>query len=393
MGRPQSGKVKMEFRKATIALLAAAMTFAAPAASRIRLIYGKGWNRASEDLKKMLESAKFKAACKGKYTTEFVDWQTGNGPDGGLGSLKIPCIFVVDEKNRCYFVFENVPYDYPGENLLRALDGINARRAKIEAEGMNTADQCGKLLQSMEKFVGGPKRVISKGFYSDVFDKLVQLDPGDKEGWIRHFKMGDGIELVIKANEFREKKDMAGGERFIESEMKKPIKHLTTEQRQGLLMAKFALYREEPSKNEEMMKILRTVAEYDEDTFWGTCALGWLNWKGQPILSTYWGWHKGDFKGPQFNTTVKYGVKHSFRKPGEYEIKFEPTEGNITVSSVTLMIGDEEVTTLKKEPFTVKVDRRNAGRINRLVVKGTTGSDSEGKINIHRRVLKPRKEK
>ena len=185
----------------------------------------------------------------------------------------------------------------------------------------------------------------------------------------------------------------AKGEEFIDAEFKKPRKHLSKEQTQALLMAQFALWRDDNAKKPEAIARLKRVAEFGEDTLWGTSALGWLNIMGEPQLSTYWGWHKGDFKGPQLNATVKYGVKHSFRKPGEYEIKFEPTEGNITVSSVTLMIGDEEVTTLKKEPFTVKVDRRNAGRINRLVVKGTTGSDSEGKIKIHRRVLKPRKEK
>ena len=380
-------------RKLLISAAVVAMSFAAVAASRIRLIYGKGWNRASEDVKKMMESPAFKTACKGKYVTEFVDWHDYKAPEGNLGSLKVPCIFVIDEKNHCYFVFENVPYNYSAEKLIKAISRVDEMRKKIEAGGINTPDQCGKLLMAMEKFVGGPKRVISQGFYADVFDKLVQLDPGDKEGWQRHFLLDDGIDLVIKANEYREKKDLAGGKAFIDAEKAKPRQHLNRDQQQAVLMAEFALYREDPSRKEESINKLKTVAAVNENTFWGTCALGWLNWLGQPPLSTYWGWHHGDFKGPQLNATVTYGVSYSFRRPGDYEIRFEPKEGNVNVTSVTLYAGNEEVASLKKTPFEFRVEREYAGRIDKMVVKGTAASDSEGDIIIHRRVLKPRKTK
>lgn len=373
--------------------LAAAATLAAPAASRIRLIYGKGWNRAGEDVKKTMESSAFKTACKGKYVTEFIDWQGGNAPKENLGSLKLPCIFVVDEKDRCYFVFENVPYNYTADKLIKAISRVDEMRKKIEAGGMNTPDQCGKLLLAMEKFVGGPKRVISQGFYSDVFDKLYQLDPGDKEGWQRHFLMDSGIDLVIKANEYREKKDMAGGKAFIDAEKAKPRKHLTMDQTQAVLMAEFALYRDDPNKQNDMMKLLTTVAAVNENTFWGTCALGWLKWKGKPPASTYWGWHEGDFVGPQLNAAITYGVSHSFKRAGEYDISFEPHGGSINIASVSLYAGNEEVATLKKQPFVFKLEREYAGRINKMVVKGTAASDTSGDIKIHRRILKPRKAK
>lgn len=377
--------------KILIALLTAAVSIAAAGASRIRLVYGKGWNAASEEVKKAMESAAFKTACKGKFTTEFVDWAEGAGNvEGNLGSLKIPCIFVLDEKGRCFFVFENVPSNYPMDRMVKFINRIDAQRRAAESAGLDTPDKCGKFLEMMEKFVGGPKRIISPGFYSDVFDKLVQLDPGDKEGWQRHFQMGDGIDLVIKANEYRADKDMAGGEKFINAELAKPRKHLTKEQQQGLLMAKFALYRETPAKNEEMIKLLETVAKYDETTFWGTCALGWLNWRGKAPISTYWGWHKGDFSGT-FTKEIKYGVSYSFDKAGEYDISFEPTEGSVNISQVALYCGEEEVAALKSKPFKFKLAREYAGKIDRMVVKGSTASDSAGNIVIRRQILRPRK--
>ena len=199
-------------------------------------------------------------------------------------------------------------------------------------------DGCGELMFAMERFVGGPNRVIAKGFYNDVYEKLQKLDPQDKEGWIRHFTMpfvdhdgkqrkcnhSDALEIVEEATWYRKENKVYAGEKFIEEQMKLPRK-----QTQGLLMAKFALYAPgdmnrpwQSDKRDEMVKLLKRIAEADENTFWGTSALGWLACKaiGEPAFSTYWGWRKGDIPTGKFETTLKYGVGHSFSKPGEYTV-------------------------------------------------------------------------
>ena len=424
------------FRHVIFIALAVGVSLAANAASKIRLVYDKNY-RACLDVKKTLESSKVKSAMGGKYQLEFVEGKGHNDPP--KDSLKMPCIYVVDEQGRCYFVFENVPYNYPGEKLIKTIDKVNSRRQEIEKGGMATADDCGKLLNSMEKFVGGPRRVVSPGFYQDVFNKLKQLDPKDDTGWVKHFTFGDqfdknnqkdGLEYVIEANYYRQgqkgysgntvrQPDPAAGKKWIDRELedaqtriKEKRNHLTPEQLQGLFMAKFEAYRDDNSKREENLKLLRRVASFDETTFWGTAACGWLNWLGEPPLSVYWGWRKGDFKGSNFSVPVKYGADYAFTRPGKYKITFQNDSGTLQtkINSVSLMIGDEPYlvlskptvqpggvfefdATVKSDAFGYNAEREYKCKFTALLVKGDAPQDggSTGKIRVERQILKPRK--
>ena len=381
------------------------------AASKARLIYGKDWSRAGREVRKTLESPAFKSATKGRYVVEVVD-EALKPSELNLGTLKLPAIFLVSEAGNCYCVLDNVPSDTPAAKFAEIFSRADRIRTEYEKSGWTTADECGEFLQRMERYVGGPRRVISKGFYDNVFAKLKSLDPSDSTGWIRHFTLGeefdkstkaDGMELVIKANEYREKGDFSGGESFISGEMKKPRAHLSKEQIQGVLMAKFALYREDASKTDEMNKILEKVAAYDETTLWGTAALVWLNKRKAPPLSAYWGWRKGDFQG-RFQQTVKYGVGNRFMIPGKYTITFtkDPGSGTVRFQSVVLMAGKEQLAELKNPAveaqsavFEFDLKRSMRGKITAMVVKGESdaaGSDSSGRIVIERQVLRPRKE-
>lgn len=382
----------------------------------VRLVYGKNWQRAGRDVAKTLQSQAWKSLAKSAYQVELVDEEDRPDNSKNLGSRKLPCIFVLDDRSRCYCVIDNVPYQASAEWIFRQVSRVTAKRAEIEKKyGTDTAEGCGQLMFAMERYVGGPKRVISKGFYDDIYAKLRQLDPEDKTGWLRHFTMpftdhegrartcsnSDGLEIVEEATWYRKNGKVYDGEKFVEEQRKLPAKHLTLEQKQSLLMAKFALYAPDDmnrpwtsEKKGEMTALLKRIAEAGEETLWGTAAVGWLASPafGEPPLSTYWGWRKGDFPAGKFSTEVKYGVTHAFPLPGDYTIEFERTSGaQVTVESVTLYRGKEEVETLKP-PFEVKIDRAHAGKLTKMVVHGTSGGESEGRINIARKVLKPRKE-
>ena len=100
-----------------------------------------------------------------------------------------------------------------------------------------------------------------------------------------------------------------------------------------------------------------------------------------------------DIPTGKFNVPIKYGVTHSFPKAGEYEISFKRTDGAaITVTGVTFYNGKTEVVKLTSEPFILKLDRAYAGKLTHMVISGTSGGESSGKIEIRRNVLKPRKE-
>ncbi len=400
--------------KAALAIVAAlAFAGAADAASTVRLVHGGDWDVAGRSVKRTLTGSKFKSESKGRYVVECVE-ENGDMQKENLGSWMLPAVFLISEKGNCYFVLDNVEAGASAERLAAIFNKADDVREAAEKKGFETADDCGAFLYRMERYVGGPRRIVSKGFYEDVFEKLKQLDPSDETGWQRHFTLGlehdrntkaDGLELVIKANAFREKKEFDAGAAFIEAEKKKPRKHLTKEQIQGILMAQFALWRDDPSKKDELDALLAKVAAYDETTLWGTAALGWLNIRGKPPLSVYWGWHDGDFKG-RFSTRVKYGVDWAFPLAGRYLVKFKNKGGSpVKVDSITLYAGkgkgEEAILTLKdpeaaggEYTFECKIPRKHRGRIFSMLVKGEAPENgvSSGEISIERQVLRPRKE-
>ncbi len=401
------------FRAILLVALAAGFSLAAGAAAKVRLVYGESWSRAGRAVKETLTSSKFKSAAKGRYVVELVKSERGQSDKGNIGgSWKLPCIYLISENGNCFCVMDNVPYNTSAAKFVQLFNKADDIRVAAEKTGFKTADECGEFLQKMERYVGGPRRIVSEGFYKNVFDKLKSLDPSDSTGWQRHFTLGlelakntkaDGLELVIKANDYREKGDFTGGAAFLEREKKKPRKHLSKEQLQGILMAEFALWREDDKKTEAMNKILRRVAEFDETTLWGTAALGWLNLRKAPPLSVYWGWHTGDFSGTRFTTSLKYGVGHYLDKPGKYTISFTNTGGSpIRFESVDVVCKDEVLKSLRnptidRDTYTFEYDLPRAyrnGRITELVVKGDApaSGDSTGKISIKRIVLRPRKE-
>lgn len=375
-------------------LAMASLCASAGAAGTVRLVHGGGWDTAGAAVRKTLGSSAFKSAAKGRYVAEFVEESPSPGQSGAGSSLRLPALFALDEKGRAFLVIEGVPHSMTADEIVAAVSEADAVRREQEAKGLKTADRCGEMLLAMERYANGPSRVVSAAFRSDVFEELKRLDPSDETGWQRHFTMGDGLSIVERATKFRTDGDMAGGAAFLEEEIKrKPRRHLTREQQQALLMAQFALWREDESKRPEMVKLLSRIAAAGEDTFWGTAALGWLNILGSPPLSVYWGWRKGDFAPPRFDTTVKYGVAKTFSLPGDYEVRFTPSgAGDVAVEGVSLAAGDAEVASAKKAPFVLSVSPEAAGRITSMRVRGRAGADTAGAIVVRRRVLRPRKD-
>ncbi|MCR5413720.1 MAG: hypothetical protein K6F50_03200 [Kiritimatiellae bacterium] len=402
------------FKHLTVALAAGVLSLAASAASTVRLVHGGDWDKAGKIVKRTLSGSNFKSLAKGRYDVEFVE-ENGDMEKKNLGSWSLPCIFLISGNGNCYFVLENASSGTSAERFAAIFNKADDIREAAEKKGFGTADDCGTFLYKMEKYVGGPRKIVSDGFYPDIFKKLKELDPSDETGWQRHFTLGlpldrstkaDGLELVIKANGFREKKNFQEGEAFIESEKSQPHKRLTKEQKQGILMAQFALQRDDASKKDELDKILEKVAAYDETTLWGTAALGWLNIRGKPPLSVYWGWHNGDFKGQNFSKSVKYGVDWAFPLAGKYKIKFVNSAGTpVKIGSITLYAGKgksrKAVASLKNPEvdgssyvFEMKLPRAYRGKMTSMLVKGDAPADgvSSGQILIERQVLRPRKE-
>lgn len=180
-----------------------------------------------------------------------------------------------------------------------------------------------------------------------------------------------GIESVGKISELRKEGKIKEGEALLST-----IRGSSQLQD----MARFALYRDDKAKTDEMNALLKGVVEVDETSFWGTAAMGYLNLRGVAPLSLYWPWKDGELTVP--TTTIKYGVDRAFREPGFYTID---VKGAAKISAIELNV--ESGTYLKlTPPFEFELPSGVAIKTITLHVNEAKA----GELKIARRVLKPR---
>lgn len=201
-----------------------------------------------------------------------------------------------------------------------------------------------------------------------------------------------GIEIVEKANQFREQHDFAGGEKFLAAERAKG--YTSREMTQCLEMATFALYREDKAKDAEMNVILNHVLELGETSFWGTAAMGWLHVRNLNPISLYWPWRKGQLTAPE--TTIVYGVDMAFARPGHYTISIIG-DAPLKISALTLV--PKAGAPIKLAParmlprVTIFEAELSAGNALSAIKVAAEGSDlPAGKIDVKLNLAKNRKQ-
>ncbi len=390
--------------------LSMAFTSVASASVTVRLIYGESWSRAGRAVRNMLVGKDFSARSAEKgYTVDCQDESGRNVASGNLGTYKLPAIFLIDENDHCFGVLENVAFDTTAADLSATIDTLDARHRELEAaaDGFASAEACGTFLEAMEPLVGGKvARITGKGFYPDVFAKLKELDPNDETGWQLRYTMDDGLSFVGSATSYRTSGNLTGGEAYVADLEAKVQTHLTTEQRQAISMARFALYRTDAEKTDEMNALLQELVDMDETTFWGTGALGWLRMRGvTPPLSIYWGWHGTDFSTLRISKVIRYGVDVAFADPGDYTVTLtrdkssesEPVFQTLLLlaeSGDVVAVASNVVSTNNTQTFSFTIPKSFANSATTMRVFGTnaTTAVSSGTITVERRVRKARQE-
>lgn len=198
------------------------------------------------------------------------------------------------------------------------------------------------------------------------------------------------IDVVAKATEFKEKQDFAGGEAYIAAECAK-LQSPTREQSQALDMAKFALYRDDSSKNEEMEALLNKVLTLGETTFWGTSALGWLHVRNKAPITVYWPWWKGQLVSPE--TTIVYGVDKAFEAAGNYTITITG-DSPLKINAVALIRADgseSRITPKTSLPrVTIFEAEVSANSVKSIRVYPEGNNLPGGKIDIKRQIVRSR---
>ena len=269
---------------------------------------GSDWCVSGEAVRKVFEGSAFRGAVGVKFATAVYDDMdepdakalSANEALKGLvvHSKRFPAITCISPPPARFFAqIENIPMDITGEKLAAAVLSAAKNREAAEklfaaADSMRgskpseAADAYGEAFDRLEGQCGEfNAKALREGplAYADEWKALCELDAGGKYGWVRHFTMGCGVEMVAAANKFREDGSFEEGKSYIASLREVPQSHLSVNQRQCIDMAEYALWRNDPSRAESNRALLEHAFSLGRDTFWGQSAMGYLILAGRKI--------------------------------------------------------------------------------------------------------------
>ena len=301
---------------ACAAMLQAGAVFAVPPAdlaSRqnkgiLVLHVGSDWCVSGDDVRKVFLSPEFKGSVGKNYVlavyddmdnpTEKVKESNREVDPVRVPTRRYPAITCITPGDGKFFAqIENIPRNVTPAKLASAVKKVTVQKDKAEAlfrkaealsktNPRDAVDAYGRGFDMLIKQAGDftADRVYrGKLGYEKEWKALRELDKGDAYGWVLRFTMGPGVDLVAKANKFREDGDFSGGANFIASLKAWPKDNLSNNQKQALIMAEYALYRKDDGRKDANMRLLEEAFAIDRDTLWGQCAMGYLILSGKKI--------------------------------------------------------------------------------------------------------------
>ena len=253
------------------------------------LCVGGDWCVSGEKVRGVYDSAAFRKALDGRWLFGVRDAREAPPPaavsneNARVKSLdtatsRYPALILFNSRGEGVGRMENIPHDITAAELVRQVQACDAVHAKAEAAfAAGRRGEGFDLLRAQTPNLFRRERngTWSATAYADEWKAMRAADPDDREGWALHFTMGDGIGDVAKATSLAEKPEE--GEAFIAELRRRPMKHLTVEQRQSIDMAEFAFLRKRPEKKERARELLHAVYKSGPGTLWGWAAQGYLN--------------------------------------------------------------------------------------------------------------------
>ncbi len=267
--------------------------------------YGSDWSASGREVLKVFRSPAFVQALTNRYVfgvlddadrvTDAIKRANAWAKRGDLGSVRLPALFASDAEGRGFLALENLPITTTAADLKRriqAAEAVHARalylcaQAGVCANPLREAEFYGEALHLFAQGVGDA-RVIEATCLGAVFAKLKKVDPLDQTGWQRRFTLGNCTSLIKELNALREAERFDEAKAFLARETAKPAAHLTLNQKQGVKLLAYALYRLDLGKKAENVKLLDEVAAMGADTFWGKAAVGFLLREEAPEAKKY----------------------------------------------------------------------------------------------------------
>ena len=275
---------------------------------------------------------------------------------------------------------------------LPALIAEGKTRDKAVAAALKSGDPeaIGRALAPLVEALG---QKSSKERCKALWQALEKADPQDKTGWAFAFSF-DPTETCYKVQDFAKKKDYAGGEAFIKDLEAKPQGHLSNNQRQGLMLLRYVLHKDNPAQAQALDDLLRRTLAIDATTHFGIAAQGLLCLRGQGPVAIPYGWRAKDARAGRQNWIVSVGVAKVVRGPGHYALTLKREKGRGAMTLHGLSIGgrrfDQTLTLKPGESATVAFEVADAKPELTLDVSFENPDAAERGTLALRRTLPPR---
>lgn len=268
---------------------------------------GSDWCVSGEDVRAVFDSPKFKRAVSKDYILavyDDMDSPTAKVKEANksvesarVPTRRYPAITCIAPGSIRFFAqIENVPNNVTPEKLAAAVAKVTKTKDKAESlfkEGLKlkssdpkaAADALGRAFDLLSRQAGESGVGLRKGHlaYAKEWEALAALDAGNRFGWVMHFTMGNGVDIVAKANKYREDGAFSEGASYIASLKAIPKDCFDANQKQCILMAEYALWRKDENRKDGNIRILEEAFALGRDTFWGQCAMGYLILSGKNI--------------------------------------------------------------------------------------------------------------
>ncbi len=249
------------------------------------LFHGSDWCLPGKKLADYWKTENFAKFAGDDLVVVDIDRKENPGPEDEALAKKneacpvkprsLPAIALFDREGRLVAIREGSPeldsLGRPEQAIQRA---VEARRKRDDlwkrAEGARGPQKAGMLAAGLDLLgLGtGPKNV-----YQPVVEEIRKADPEDRGGALARYtfpgrKLLDEAVAGGKSGKFTETDEEIG------SWLKKT--HLTQDQRQEALAARFALYQRWPEKKDELPHVLREIERLDPGSELGIAARSYL---------------------------------------------------------------------------------------------------------------------
>ncbi len=330
-------------RKATIGLGAALLAAIAWAQQAV-LYIGSDWDNASAKAKAAWDAPGFASRVgvplatvdDPEVVTDAVKAQWERQKAIRLEPRRYPAVAYFDKAGDCLLLREGVADAEPLAAAVADGRALDATAAKAVAAG--DAEAIGAALAQVAQTVGEHQKRAKA-----LWAALKKADPEDKTGWAFALTFDPARDACYKVQDFLKAKDIAGAEAYIKGVEAKPQAHLSVNQKQGLALLRYVLYRNDKSKRAEMTKLLRRVLKMGRGTHFGIAAQGLLCLRGEGPVAVPYGWWGKHAKAGKQTWEIPVGVAKTIVRPGRYELTFardKRAQGAMTVARV-VAIGAE----------------------------------------------------